>query len=199
MTSLALLPDIAAPTPEPIELLIADDDSNLRAVVASRAALAREGLVVHEAEDGGEAIQVALQRRPQFALLELNMPGLDGVEVALVLRELLPGMRLALYSADPSAHCDTAREFCLPLFDKVESDAALRWLMKQDVRTRSLHASARTPYRGIALECSACTYGIAASLPPERCPMCHREGAWTHPARAAFRRRSRIRVAEATA
>jgi rubrerythrin len=32
----------------------------------------------------------------------------------------------------------------------------------------------------LALTCSACGYGIARPSPPERCPMCHREGTWIH-------------------
>jgi rubrerythrin len=32
----------------------------------------------------------------------------------------------------------------------------------------------------IALTCSACGYGIARRMPPERCPMCQREATWIH-------------------
>jgi CheY-like chemotaxis protein len=192
MNNVAALPYVAQPAEDPVGLLIADDDSALRSLVASSARLAAEAIVVHEAADGAEAIQVALQRRPQIALLDVDMPRLGGVEAALVLRELLPGLRLALHSADPSAHCASAREFCLPLFDKLEAEAALQWLVKRESRPRSLRAVAPASYRTLALECAACGYGIAGSLPPERCPMCQGKGTWVHPARAAFRRRAGV-------
>jgi tellurite resistance protein TerC len=33
-----------------------------------------------------------------------------------------------------------------------------------------------------SFECSACGYGVARSIPPERCPMCQQEGTWIHTA-----------------
>jgi hypothetical protein len=35
-------------------------------------------------------------------------------------------------------------------------------------------------------KCSVCGYGVARSTPPERCPMCHNEGAWVHTSRRPF-------------
>jgi CheY-like chemotaxis protein len=100
----------------------------LRSLVAARARDAVGALAVYEAGDGAEAIQVALQRRPRIALLDVEMPRLGGIDVALVLRELLPGLRLALHTGDPAAYSERARELCLPLFDKLESGHALHWL-----------------------------------------------------------------------
>jgi CheY-like chemotaxis protein len=93
-------------------------------------------VAVSEATDGAEAIRVALQQRPRIALLDCELPLLGGIGVALVLRELLPGLRVALQTADPAAHSDRARELCLPLFDKVELGHALRWLDRQAARGR---------------------------------------------------------------
>ena len=131
MEHLAVLPDLAFRGDGPIGLLIADDDPALRSLVAARAREIVESLVVSEAADGAEAIQVALQQRPRIALLDCKMPLLDGIGVALVLRELLPGLRLALHTADPAAYSDSARELCLPLFDKLDPEHALRWLERQ--------------------------------------------------------------------
>ncbi len=133
MESLARVPDFVN---EPIEVLIGDDDAALRSLIAVRARAALPAVAVLEAADGAEAIQLCLQRRPQIALLDVDMPRLGGIEVALVLRELLPGLRLALQTGDPAAHSDAARELCLPLFDKLVLDHVLRWLQRQ-VRSRS--------------------------------------------------------------
>jgi len=184
MESLAVSSALAQAEEHPIELLIADDDAGLRSLVSARAHAAVATLVVHEAADGMEAVQIGLQRRPQIALLDVNMPRLDGIEVALVLRGLLPELQLALHTADPARHCDTARELCLPLFDKSQPERALRWL---ENRARSY---ARRPTRVTAspkftLECSACGYAIARSAPPKRCPMCQREGSWMRGPRRA--------------
>ena len=131
MQSLAVVPEPALSDDEPVGVLIADDDDVLRSLFAVRARNAVAALAVHEAADGAEAIQIGLQQRPHIALLDVNMPRLGGIGVALVLRELLPGLRIALYTGDPSAHSEAARELCLPLFDKLESGHALRWLERQ--------------------------------------------------------------------
>lgn len=137
METLAPMPDLVRDDDEPIELLLADDDPVMRSLLASSARAAIDSLAVHEAADGAEAIQIGLQRRPQIALLDARMPRLGGVEVALVLRELVPGLRLALHTGDPAAHCHSARELCLPLFDKQEFDRVLRWLEFQARRRRA--------------------------------------------------------------
>lgn len=169
MESLAVVPALAN---EPVELLIADDDAALRSLIAVRARAALAAVAVLEAADGAEAVQLCLQRRPQIALLDVNMPRLDGIEVALVLRELLPGLRLALHTGDPAAHTEAARELCLPLFDKLELDHALRWLERQ------ARSSAAGAPRKLTLECVWCGYRIERAAPPERCPMCHAEDAF---------------------
>jgi DNA-binding NarL/FixJ family response regulator len=66
----------------PIRLLVADDHTLVRAGL--RGLL--EGLpgveVVGEAEDGHEALRLAAQLRPDIVLLDIGMPGLNGLEVA---------------------------------------------------------------------------------------------------------------------
>jgi CheY-like chemotaxis protein len=136
MESLAVLPDLVWPDRDPVGLLIADDDAGARSLLAGRTRETVERVAVSEATDGAEAIRVALQQRPRIALLDCELPLLGGIGVALVLRELLPGLRVALQTADPAAHSDRARELCLPLFDKVELGHALRWLDRQAARGR---------------------------------------------------------------
>jgi CheY-like chemotaxis protein len=159
-----------------VQLLLADDDAHLRSLVAGRACDIVEPLVVLEAGDGAEAIQIGLQSAPQLALLDVNMPRLGGIEVAMTLRELRPQMRLALQSADPLAHRERARECQLPLFDKRELDRVFGWLELQAqpfVEPRALAAER-------SLVCADCGYGVACAVPPDRCPMCQREGRWIH-------------------
>jgi CheY-like chemotaxis protein len=159
-----------------VQMLVADDDARMRSLVAARACDVVDALVVLEAADGAEAIQIGLQRTPQLALIDVNMPRLGGIEVAMTLRELRPQMRLALHSADPSTHRERARECRLPLFDKLEIDRLFGWLELQ----AHCFVEPRARQQKRSLECSACSYGIACAFPPERCPMCRREDTWTH-------------------
>jgi DNA-binding NarL/FixJ family response regulator len=68
-------------------LLIVDDHADFRA--AARALLNAEGFeVVGEAADGDEAIEAVDRLRPQVVLLDIQLPGLDGLSVAEVLAAL---------------------------------------------------------------------------------------------------------------
>lgn len=65
-------------------ILIADDDRKI--IDMLRRTLAYEGYQVVTAADGNEALAQAAARRPDLAVLDWLMPGLDGVEVARRLR-----------------------------------------------------------------------------------------------------------------
>jgi CheY-like chemotaxis protein len=172
---------------EPVVLLIAGEDPAHRSQVAAAAEEAVEALVVYEAADGAEAIKVGLQRHPHIALLDVNLPRLGGIEAALVLRELLPGVRLALYASDAAAHSGSASEFCLPLFAEPASNHSLRWLESQARRCAPRPRPAGAS-RKVTLECSVCGYGIARAVPPDRCPMCHSEDTWLYTSRRPLAR-----------
>ncbi len=60
-------------------ILVVDDDAVLRRVV--RAVLEADGFVVIEAADGEQGLKLADEARPGVVILDVMMPGLDGVEV----------------------------------------------------------------------------------------------------------------------
>ena len=71
--------------PERARILIADDDD--RIVASLRRALAYEGYEVTTASGGVEALASARTRLPDLVILDVMMPGLDGIEVCRRLRE----------------------------------------------------------------------------------------------------------------
>lgn len=60
-------------------VLVVDDDAVLRRVV--RAVLEADGFRVLEAHDGRQGLELAATERPRVVILDVMMPGLDGVEV----------------------------------------------------------------------------------------------------------------------
>ena len=66
-------------------ILIADDDPDILALVSFR--LERAGFEVVQARNGEEAVQVALARRPDLAVLDVMMPRIDGYEATRQLRQ----------------------------------------------------------------------------------------------------------------
>lgn len=148
-------------------LLLADDDACMRSLVRASAESVLDAMVIYEAADGVRAIELGLQERPQLALLDVNMPRVGGIAVALVLRELLPDLRLALYSGEPGPYLECARRLGLPLFDKADLGRATHWLAVHAPSTQKL-----------SFVCATCGYGVYRSAPPRSCPMCHRAVGW---------------------
>ncbi|MCA0970302.1 response regulator transcription factor [Halobacillus litoralis] len=66
-------------------VLVVDDEERIRRLI--RMYLERENYVVEEAEDGEEALTLALQEDFDVILLDLMLPGKDGMEVCKQLRE----------------------------------------------------------------------------------------------------------------
>lgn len=85
-----------------LRLMIADDDPVSRLMLG--AILKREpGFeLVGEAADAGQAVELALRRRPDVVLLDVDMPGGGGARAAVQIREGLPEARIVAISADDS-------------------------------------------------------------------------------------------------
>ncbi len=66
-------------------ILVVDEDSSCRQLIAT--AFQREGYSILEAENGGEALDAAVDRRPAAVLLEVTLPDISGYEVLRRLRE----------------------------------------------------------------------------------------------------------------
>ena len=67
----------------PAKILVVDDETNLRTLVGSY--LRAEGYEVAEAADGAEAVESVRRRHPDLVVLDVRMPGMDGIEA---LREI---------------------------------------------------------------------------------------------------------------
>ena len=68
------------------KVLIVDDDTHIRASL--RRTLAFEGYQVREAGDGTGALEAALDELPDLVILDVMLPGMDGIEVCRRLREV---------------------------------------------------------------------------------------------------------------
>jgi DNA-binding response OmpR family regulator len=79
-----------------VKILVVDDERSLVDLV--RSYLEAEGYVVSEAFDGYSALRIAEQERPDVIVLDLMMPGLDGIEVCRRLRHFSNAFVLILTS-----------------------------------------------------------------------------------------------------
>jgi DNA-binding NarL/FixJ family response regulator len=90
-----------------LRVLVVDDSAVLRGHV--RVALEDAGLtVVGEAADGAHALTQAATRDPDVVLMDLRMPGMDGIQAARALREQQPQTRVVLWTGEDDAQLASA-------------------------------------------------------------------------------------------
>ncbi|GIJ73285.1 response regulator transcription factor [Virgisporangium ochraceum] len=77
-----------------IRLLLADDQALVRGALAALLDLESDLEVVAEVGRGDEVVDAARRTRPDVALLDVEMPGLDGIAATAALRAALPSCRV---------------------------------------------------------------------------------------------------------
>jgi two-component system, NarL family, response regulator DesR len=76
-----------------IRLLLADDQELIRSALAAMLELEKDFQVVASVGRGDEVVPAAQEHHPDIALLDIEMPGLDGLAAAGVLAHQVPGCR----------------------------------------------------------------------------------------------------------
>ncbi|MFF3065998.1 response regulator [Oerskovia sp. NPDC057915] len=82
-----------------IRILLADDENLIRDALATLLSLEDDLDVVVQAASGTEALAAARKHTPDVAVLDLQMPGLDGIEVARALADEVPGCRAVIVTS----------------------------------------------------------------------------------------------------
>lgn len=160
-------------------VLVADDDEAVRGLYVSLLGEVAGISSLVEASDGHEAAFITRRLGCQIAILDFNMPRLDGVEAALLLRRDCPSIRVAVHSSDHDGLKERAAGHGLAVFDKLDFESLLTWVERQAGACNGIES---TTVAALALRsdfsCSQCGYGIVSRKPPKRCPMCDRETTW---------------------
>lgn len=127
-----LTPDAAVVT-----VLLADDETLIRDALATLIGLESDVSVVATAASGTEAVAAARHHRPRVALLDLQMPGLDGIEVAQQLGRDLP-----------ECACIILTSHGRPGYLKQALAAGVRGFLPKSVSARDLATAIRTVAAG---------------------------------------------------
>lgn len=110
---------MAAPTP----VLIVDDQAPFRTIARQVVGLTPGFEVVGEAETGEDAVRLAAELAPQVVLMDINLPGMNGIEATRQIVAAAPSTYVVLLS--------TYRESDLPA--DALSSGARRYVHKEDL------------------------------------------------------------------
>jgi two-component system response regulator NreC len=90
------------------QVLIVDDHDGVRKGLRMLFELESGFSVVGEAVDGHDAVEKALQLKPDLILLDLSMPGMNGLQAARAIRPMLPSTSLMLFTLHRDEVTDSA-------------------------------------------------------------------------------------------
>jgi DNA-binding NarL/FixJ family response regulator len=124
---------------EPIGVLVADDHTIVRRGLVSLLTLADGIEVVGEAADGRLAVDLALKLDPDVVLMDVSMPGLNGLEATRQLKKESPQIKVLILSAYDN------EEYVL----QVMRSGANGYILKNS-SAEDLYAAIRAVHRGQA-------------------------------------------------
>ncbi len=81
-------------------VLLVDDSRVARMMTRAIIERSHPGWTVIEAADGEQALEAARTGRPDFVVVDVNMPGIGGMEAARRLRAMLPDSAITLLTAN---------------------------------------------------------------------------------------------------
>jgi DNA-binding NarL/FixJ family response regulator len=127
-----------------IRVLLADDHKLFRAGIRSLLATRGDIEVVAEASDGREALRLVATQRPDVVLLDIVMPGLNGLDAAARIARAFPRSRVIMLSmhADEDSVLTTLRAGAIGYLVKAADPAELELAIRAAARGERFLSSA---------------------------------------------------------
>ncbi|MFC8502704.1 response regulator [Pedococcus sp. NPDC057267] len=121
-----------------IRLLLADDQALVRGALASLLGLEPDMEVVAEVGTGDEVVPAALTSNPDVALVDVEMPGLDGIAATAALHDAMPAVRVLIVTT-----------FGRPGFLRRALQAGASGFVVKDTPARQLAEAVRRVHSGL--------------------------------------------------
>ena len=125
------------PTNEEPPVLVADDDRDVRTML--RTLLELDGHEVMEAKDGEEAWKLCLEAQPAVVVADIQMPGIDGLQLCRKIREsrYSPDIKVIVYTAGMATPEEAKKAGCDEYFLKTDPLPKLRDKVRQYTNART--------------------------------------------------------------
>src|SRR5436309_15872175 len=92
-----------ADSPSKIRLVVVDDNSDTLNNLRKLLYFEKDVEIIGTASSGDEAIKVATQRQPDVVLMDINMPGMDGISASEAITARMPGIQIVIMSVQAEA------------------------------------------------------------------------------------------------
>lgn len=113
-----------------MKILLCDDQAVIRDGLEMLLTLEKDMQVVGSASDGAEALELAAQKRPDLILMDLKMPGVNGIEATRQLRAKFPEIKILVLTTYDDDEW---------LFDAIRAGAS-GYLLKDTPRQKIIEA-----------------------------------------------------------
>jgi CheY-like chemotaxis protein len=125
------------PTNDEPPIIVADDDRDVRMML--RTLLELDGHEVMEAQDGDEAWQLIVENEPWVVVADIQMPGLDGLQLCRKIRDskLSSAPKVIVYTAGMATPEDARNAGCDEYFLKTDPLPKLRDKVRQFTNSRA--------------------------------------------------------------
>nr|WP_303651511.1 response regulator transcription factor [Microbacterium ihumii] len=125
---------------DPIRLVIVDDQAMLRGALAALLELEADLTVVGVAGDGDEAVRVASDAAPDVCLMDIQMPGMDGIAATQAVRAASPATRVLIVTT-----------FARPGYLRSALDAGASGFVVKDAPAEQLADAVRRVHVGLGV------------------------------------------------
>jgi len=121
-----------------IRLLLVDDQALIRGAMAALLELEGDMTVLGTGADGTDAVRLAAELRPDVCLMDIQMPGMDGIEATRAVRAACPGTRVLIVTT-----------FARPGYLRSALDAGAAGFVAKDAPAEQLADAVRRVHAGL--------------------------------------------------